>query len=56
MCAIFLMALYGVALGWVVGHTILWLIPRLVRVFPILLGGFMIVSVLYAIGHMALHP
>jgi len=56
MCATILMALLGVFLGQVIGHAFGWLIPRLVRVLPTLLGGAMAISMFYALAQIALGP
>ena len=55
MCGAFFMALYGVIIGMIVGHAVVWLVPRLARALPVLLGGGMAVSMVYAIGYIALH-
>jgi hypothetical protein len=59
MCDLLLMMLYGMALGpvvFLVFHTISWLVSRLMRIAPVLLGGGMTASMLYALVQIALGP
>jgi uncharacterized MAPEG superfamily protein len=56
MLNILLVSLAGILLARIAFHALAWLIPRLVRVFPVLLGGAMAASMIYALGQIALHP